>query len=55
MAPSFRIAVVTAHPPSSGSLTEYAFHFFRYLRRKPDVDELILLGDELPAGKRVRV
>lgn len=52
MPPTLRIAVVTAHPPSSGSLTEYAFHFFRYLRRKPEVDELILLGDELPAGKQ---
>jgi glycosyltransferase involved in cell wall biosynthesis len=45
-----RIAIVTTYPPSAGSLNEYAFHFVRFLRQKPDVDEVILLADELPDG-----
>ena len=46
-----RIAMVTCHPPGLGSLNEYAFHFVRYLRRKPEVDSLHLLVDELPDGE----
>lgn len=46
-----RIAIVTAYPPSAGSLNEYAFHFIRFLRQKPDVTELVVLADELPAGQ----
>ena len=30
---------------------EYAFHFVRLLRQKPEVEEVILLVDELPAGE----
>jgi len=47
-----RVAVVTTHPPGKGSLNEYAFHFVRYLRTKPEVREVVLLADELPAGQR---
>lgn len=47
-----RIAIVTTHPPSAGSLNEYAFHFVRFLRQKQEVDEIILLVDELPAGQQ---
>ena len=46
-----RIAIVTTHPPGTGTLNEYAYHFIRFLRQKPDVDEVILLVDELPAGQ----
>jgi glycosyltransferase involved in cell wall biosynthesis len=51
---ALRIAVVTAHPPGKGSLNEYAYHFVRYLRQKPEVAEVILLADELPAGQVYR-
>ena len=47
-----RIAIVTTHPPSKGSLNEYAFHFVRFLKTKVEnVKEIILLVDELPAGE----
>jgi glycosyltransferase involved in cell wall biosynthesis len=46
-----RIAIVSTYPPGAGSLNEYAFHFVRFLRQKPDVDEVIVLADELPAGQ----
>ncbi|MCX6080153.1 MAG: glycosyltransferase [Chloroflexi bacterium] len=47
-----RIAMVTTHPPSKGSLNEYAYHFVRFLRLKVEsVTELILLVDELPEGQ----
>lgn len=46
-----RIAVVTTFPPSTGSLNEYAYHFIRILRQKPEVSEVVLLTDELPAGQ----
>ena len=46
-----RIALVTTFPPGKGSLNEYAYHFVRALRRKPEVSEVILLVDELPAGE----
>ena len=45
-----RVAVVTAYPPSTASLNEYAFHFVRTLREKPEIDEIILLTDQPPAG-----
>ena len=46
-----RIAIVTTHPPGTGSLNEYAYHFVRFLRQKPEVGEVILLADELPPGQ----
>jgi len=47
-----RIAIVSTYPSSKGSLNEYAFHFVHHLRMKPEVDEVIILADELPDGKR---
>ena len=47
-----RVAVVTTHPPGKGSLNEYAYHFVRFLRQKPEVCEVILLVDELPPGEQ---
>ena len=46
-----RIAVVTTYPPGTGSLNEYAYHFVRFLRHKPDVEQIVLLTDELPSGQ----
>ena len=46
-----RIAMVTCHPPGLGSLNEYAYHFVRFLRRKPEIDSIHLLVDELPDGE----
>jgi len=46
-----RAAIVTTHPPGKGSLNEYAYHFVRFLRKKPEVTEVILLVDELPNGE----
>ena len=46
-----RIALVTTYPPGKGSLNEYAYHFVRALRAKPEVNEVVLLTDELPAGE----
>ena len=43
-----RIAVVTPHPPGTGTLNEYGYHFIRYLRQKSDVKEVIALVDDLP-------
>lgn len=45
-----RVAVVTTHPPGKGTLNEYAYHFVRFLRQKPEVSEVILLVDDLPPG-----
>jgi glycosyltransferase involved in cell wall biosynthesis len=47
-----RIAIITTHPPGQGSLNEYAYHFVRFLRHKPEVSEIILLPDELPPGQQ---
>ena len=49
--PKMTIAIVTTHPPGTGSLNEYAYHFVRCLRQKTEVSEIILLTDDLPAGQ----
>jgi glycosyltransferase involved in cell wall biosynthesis len=46
-----RIAVITPHPPSLGTLNEYGYHFVRHLRAKSEVKEVIALVDELPEGQ----
>ena len=46
-----RIALVTTYPPGKGSLNEYAYHFVRALRNKPEVTEVLVLVDELPDGQ----
>ena len=50
--PKLRLAVVTTYPPGTGSLNEYALHFVRAFSTKPEVAELLLLVDELPADKQ---
>jgi glycosyltransferase involved in cell wall biosynthesis len=42
-----KIAVISPYPPSQGTLNEYAYHFVRALRQKPEVSEVIVLSDEL--------
>lgn len=41
-----RLAVVTALPPSTATLTEYGHHLVRHLADKPEVSELIVLADD---------
>ncbi|HRW04755.1 MAG TPA: glycosyltransferase [Caldilineaceae bacterium] len=43
-----KIAVISPYPPSQGTLNEYAYHFVRALRQKPEVDDVVVLSDELP-------
>ncbi|MCB9436540.1 MAG: glycosyltransferase [Anaerolineales bacterium] len=47
-----RIALVTTYPPGMGSLNEYAFHFVKHLRQKPEVEAITLLVDELPPDEQ---
>lgn len=51
MRSKLRIAIVTTHPPGSGSLNEYAYHFVRNLRQKHSVGAIYMLVDELPDGQ----
>lgn len=47
-----KIAVISPYPPSQGTLNEYAYHFVRALRQKPEVDDVVVLSDELPGNER---
>lgn len=47
-----RLGIVTTYPPGVGSLNEYALHFVRAFSTKPEVAELLLLVDALPADKQ---
>ena len=49
--PKMTIAIITTHPPGTGSLNEYAYHFVRSLRQKAEVREILLLTDDLPPGQ----
>ncbi len=49
-----RIAVVTTHPPGTGTLNEYGYHFVEALRQKPEVSEVILLVDHLEDNGQYR-
>jgi hypothetical protein len=44
-----RIALVSAFPPGQLSLNEYGLHFARHLAAHPDVAEVVMLADILPA------
>lgn len=46
-----KLGVVTTLPPGMGTLNEYGHHFVRHLEAKPEVDQVLLLVDELPAGQ----
>lgn len=45
-ATGLRLAVVTAHPPSVATLTEYGQHLVAHLADKQDVRELLLFADD---------
>ena len=47
--PLRRIALVSAFPPGQCSLNEYGLHFARALAAHPEVGEVIVLADRLPA------
>ncbi len=49
-----RIAVVTTHPPGTGTLNEYGYHFVEALRQKPEVSEVILLVDHLEDNEQYK-
>jgi len=42
------LVLVTAYPPSQGTLNEYGFHLARVLADKPEVAQLTILADVLP-------
>lgn len=42
-----RLALVTAFPPSTGSLNEYGFHLANAIAERADVEKLIILADRL--------
>lgn len=46
--PKMHIALVTAYPPSKGSLNEYGFHFAEALASNPRVSKLSIIADTLP-------
>ncbi len=43
------LALVTAFPPSSGSLNEYALHLVNAFARRSDLDHIIVLADKMDA------
>ena len=45
---TIRLGVVTPHPPSTGTLTEYGQHLVAALAAKDEVEQLVVLADELP-------
>lgn len=45
---AMHLALVTAFPPSKGSLNEYGFHFARALENKAEVSQLSIVADTLP-------
>jgi glycosyltransferase involved in cell wall biosynthesis len=47
------VAVVTSYPPSDKTLNEYGFHLVRALASKPEVTQLTVLHDDLPAGHTI--
>ncbi len=41
-----RVAVVTAVPPSTATLTEYGHHLVQQLAAKPEIDDVIVFADD---------
>ncbi len=46
-----KVAIVSAYPPSKGTLNEYAYYFVEHLSQKEEVEEIILITDKLPEGE----
>lgn len=60
--PSRRIALVSAFPPGRQTLNEYGLHLARAFADRPDVAEVVVIADRLPApcaelelGPKIRV
>ncbi|CCH55147.1 glycosyl transferase, group 1 [Fibrisoma limi BUZ 3] len=51
MSQPLRVAIVSTYPPGKGTLNEYGFYLVQHFRRNPDVKEVILIADKLPAGQ----
>ncbi|MGL4305988.1 MAG: hypothetical protein ACRCSF_07520, partial [Mycobacteriaceae bacterium] len=52
---NLRLGVVTAFPPSKGSLTEYGFHLVTQLAAQPDVEHIVLHADRTSDGRNTEV
>lgn len=46
-----KLAIVTAYPPSSVTLTEYGYHLVKHFRLKDELDEIVLITDKTEDGK----
>jgi len=44
------IAIVTAFPPSAGSLNEYGFHLVNAFAAREDIEKIIVIGDKYEGG-----
>jgi len=44
------IAIVTAFPPSAGSLNEYGFHLVNAFAQRDDIEKVIVIGDKYDSG-----
>jgi glycosyltransferase involved in cell wall biosynthesis len=53
MARGLRLALVSAYPPSTGPLSEYAWHLVESLRRSDRVAEVHVLSDRAPGARAV--
>jgi len=45
------LALVTAFPPSAGSLNEYGFHLVNALAARPDIEKIIVIADKYASGE----
>lgn len=45
------IAIVTAFPPSSGSLNEYGFHLVNAFAAREDIEKIIVIADKYQGGE----
>jgi glycosyltransferase involved in cell wall biosynthesis len=48
---SLKIALVSTHPPGKGTLNEYGYYLLKHIRENPNIKEVVLITDELPAGE----
>jgi glycosyltransferase involved in cell wall biosynthesis len=47
----FKLAIVSAYPPSKGTLNEYAYHLIQQFKKKGEISELVIITDKLPNGE----
>lgn len=46
-----KLAIVTAYPPSSVTLTEYGYHLVKHFRLQDELDEIVLITDKTEDAK----